>query len=236
MTKRKRCKGVFHFDRAENRYPGPSQRPNHPVKRFAKFSAEAGGKRHLKTDQRIDHKAFCTHSFDGVQNLLHGFIHRKVERTKVKYFEFSLFLRRFQIQTKTTCAICVACRALFKDRHNSRLATADSFGDKLRRHSRFSCARGPCHKETIALEDAAAHHFVQFGNAHRKPAVSHRLNFFTCQAQRARERLQSVIANTQRMQARYRCLPAQFHDLQFTHYGISLRNLGEPKKAIDDGE
>src|SRR5471032_3397399 len=88
-------KRILHFYRAENRNPGPRQLHDHSIKRLAKVLAETRRQRHLKTDKRIDHQSFRADSFDGIEDRLHGFIHRKVERTKVDDFQLPLFLWRF---------------------------------------------------------------------------------------------------------------------------------------------
>lgn len=63
----------------------------------------------------------------------------------------SLFLRRFEVQTKTVGASRVAFRAFLEDRDNSRLAIAQPRGDELRGQSRFSRARRASDEETVTF-------------------------------------------------------------------------------------
>ena len=56
------------------------------------------------------------------------------------------------------------------------------------------------------------------------------------QPKSTREGLQPGIGDAEGVQSRHGRLPAQFHDLQFPHDGISLRRLVEPEEAIGDRE
>src|ERR1017187_9982796 len=140
------------------------------------------------------------------------------------------------MQTKTVGPRRVSFLAFFEDRYNSRFPMAKSFGNKLRRQRRFSRPRRPRHEETVAFEKAPAHHLVQIGNARGKPPTPRRFLLFADKSQRAREGLQPAIGNADGVQSRHRVLPAHFHDLQFSHHGISLHILRKPEETIGDGE
>ena len=44
------------------------------------------------------------------------------------------------------------------------------------------------------------------------------------------------MADADGVQSRYRCRPAQFDDLQFSHHGIAFHRLREPEETIGDSE
>src|SRR5674476_909537 len=82
------------------------------------------------------------------------------------------------MQTKTVGPRRVSFLTFFEDRHNSRFPMAKSFGNKLRRQRRFSRPRRPRHEETVAFENAPAHHLVQLGNANGKSPIPRRFHLF----------------------------------------------------------
>ena len=185
MAQRHGGEGVLHLDGAEDGHSGSRQGPDHPVERLAEIGAEPRCQCHLEADQRIDHQPLGADPFDGVEDGLHGFIHRQVERPEVEHFEFSGLLRCFQIQAKAGGAIQIAGRAFLEEGHDRGLALAQSFGDELGGQGGFSGSRRARHQQAVAFENAAPHHFIQLGNADREPSATARKALFSSQSQRA---------------------------------------------------
>src|ERR1035437_1755695 len=81
-------KGLLQLDRAQDGDADSCQRTDHPVNGFAKVGAEPRRQCHLKARQRINYQALRPYLLHRIEDLLHGLIHGKIQRTKVEDLEF----------------------------------------------------------------------------------------------------------------------------------------------------
>ena len=106
---------------------------------------------------------------------MHGLIHRQIEGTQIEDLEFSVFLRRFQIQPQAGGPFRVGLRTLLEHGHDSRLSLAYAFGNELGCQNRFPGSRRPGYEYAIALAHAAAEHLVQLSNTEAKAPMAGRI-------------------------------------------------------------
>ena len=102
MAKRKCIKRILHLHCAENSDPSSGQCAYHSIKRFPKICAEARSQRHFKTNEGINYQTLRPKPVDGIENRLHRFIHRKVQRPQVKDFKRAFFLCFLEPETEGT--------------------------------------------------------------------------------------------------------------------------------------
>ena len=131
----------------------------------------------------------------------------------------------------------VAVGTLLEDRHDARLPAAQSFADELGRQRRLARARWPRHQDAVAFQNAAAEHFVQFGNSHGKPAALAWVSALAVSSPSVREKAWSPSSVIRMVcKSRHRGLAAQLQDLQLAHDGVPLRHLRKPQNAVDHRE
>ncbi len=97
---------------------------DHPVKRFAKIGAEAGGQRHLEADQRVDDQPLAADFFDRVDDLVHRLIHGEVQRPQVDELERAVFRGLVEVEAEHGGPLHVLGGQLLEDGDDARLAAA----------------------------------------------------------------------------------------------------------------
>ena len=168
---------------------------------------------------------------------MHRLVHREVERPEVNELERAVFAVLVEVEAERGGPLDVLFGLLFEHGDDGRLAAAQTFRDELDAEHGFARSGRPRHEQAVAFGDAAAHEVVEFWIAGGKPLPAlDAFGFIPAEAESAREGLQAILGDAERVQAGHGLLAAQLHDLHLADDRIALDALGEPEQPVGHGE